>query len=206
MNLELEEFKPKEAELVSGVTQASIGNWRRSGHWYQLQRGHARYNLIMILEMFALGMLTSRGLRIDAAKNYSQKIAGALLQNLIWDPKTYSEQVLKATGELERDLPDAVEASTADEVKRLQAASVAGRAVQTAIPVSGEKPPTWFIIWANGETQFYFDEDVSDETFFGNTVYDAFVQGPVTLLCIGALAQLVLDRLPRPAFRMAKEA
>ena len=73
---------------------------------------------------------------------------------------------------------------------------------------SGMKHPNWLIVWADASLEFFHDDDDEspDVSFFSNIQYgQAYVQGPVMMFCLGALAQMVIDRLPRPAFRLAKD-
>lgn len=214
MKLELETYTPGEAETITAVKQATVRNWRRAGHLPR-QEGHARYNLADMLVMFVMGMLVSRGTTPEAAKEFAGHAARAIFQSTIWSPKAFSDAVReKAKAELGEISDDEVSHFKAqlgdkfrvDMLEEVRSLDIMTKAAEQLAGITGLKHPTWLIVWANGKIQFYYDEDISEETFFGNTVFDEFVQGPVMLFCLGALAQMVIDRLPRPAIRLAEGA
>lgn len=213
MRLFLETYTPSEAEVVTGVKQATVRNWRRAGHLPK-QEGHARYNVADMLVMFMMQMMVSRGLSPEASKEYAGTAARGVFQSLIWSNKSFSddlhraarmqvaplspeEEALVKQGSSEGVDPEFLSSAKAQKILVKWAEKLTGMA--------GVKHPTWLIVWANNEFQFYYDEDISEETFFGNMVYDDYVQGPVMMFCLGALAQMVIDRLPRAALQMAKE-
>ncbi len=212
MKLELETYTPSEAEAITAVKQATVRNWRRAGHLPR-QEGHARYNLADMLVMFVMGMLVSRGTTPEAAKEFAGHAARAIFQSTIWSTKAFSdavrEQAKAELGEISDDEVAHFKAQLGDEfrvdmLEMVRSQEIMIKAAEKLAGITGLKHPTWLIVWANGEIQFYYDEDISEETFFGNTVFDEFVQGPVMLFCLGALAQMVIDRLPRPAIRLAE--
>lgn len=214
MKLELETYTPSEAEAITAVKQATVRNWRRAGHLPR-QEGHARYNLADMLVMFVMEILVSRGTTPDAAKEFAGYAARAIFQSTIWSTKAFSdgvrEQAKAELGELSDDEVAHFKAQLGDEfrvdmLEIVRSQEIMIKAAEKLAGITGLKHPTWLIVWANGEIQFYYDEDISEETFFGNTVFDEFVQGPVMLFCLGALAQMVIDRLPRPAIRLAEGA
>lgn len=217
MKLELETYTPREAEAITGVKQETVRNWRRAGHLPR-QEGHARYNLADMLVMVAMGMLVSRGVTPEAAKEYSSNTARAIFQSAIWSRKAFSDEVhVRAREEIgevdEADIQRLMASSEgasrdkATEIaQEIRVLEIMTKAAEKMAGLTGMKHPLWLIVWANGDTQFYYDEDISEETFFGNTSYNEFVRGPVMLFCLGALAQMVIDRLPRPAICLAKDA
>ncbi|WP_177228389.1 MerR family transcriptional regulator [Roseovarius indicus] len=214
MKLELETYTPSEAEEITSVKQATVRNWRRAGHLPR-REGHARYNLADMLVMFVMGMLVSRGTTPEAAKEFAGHAARAIFQSTIWSTKAFSgpvrEKAKVEIGKVSEDELSHLKAEIGDErriemVEEVHIQKTMIKAAEQLAGITGLKHPTWLIVWANGEIQFYYDEDISEETFFGNTVFDEFVQGPVMLFCLGALAQIVIDRLPRPAFRLAEGA
>uniref|UniRef100_A4WQS0 Uncharacterized protein n=2 Tax=Cereibacter TaxID=1653176 RepID=A4WQS0_CERS5 len=91
-------------------------------------------------------------------------------------------------------------------MERLTALGNIAEVAERTFVLAGLKSSNWLIIWANGELEFYYDGDDFEDRFFGETVYDEYVQGPVILFCLGAMAKMVLDRLPRAAIRLAPEA
>ncbi|MEL6323017.1 MAG: MerR family transcriptional regulator [Pseudomonadota bacterium] len=203
MKLELETYTPSEAEAITLVKQATVRNWRRAGHLPR-QEGHARYNLADMLVMFVMGMLVSRGTTPETAKEFAGHAARAIFQSTIWSTKAFSDAVREqAKAELGEISDDEFRVEMMEMVRSQE---IMIKAAEKLAGITGLKHPTWLIVWANGEIQFYYDEDISEETFFGNTVFDEFVQGPVMLFCLGALAQMVIDRLPRPAIRLAEGA
>lgn len=212
MKLELETYTPREAEAITGVKQATVRNWRRAGYLPR-QEGHARYNLAEMLVMFEMGTLVSRGITPEVATQYSRHAARAIFQSAILSTKAFSEDVRREAKTELGEIPEDEVAHFKDlvgndfkvemlEVARCQEVMV--KAAEKLAGITGLKHPIWMIVWANGEIEFYYDEDISEEKFFGNTVFDEFVQGPVMLFCLGALAQMVIDRLPRPPIRMAE--
>lgn len=214
MQLSLETYTPSEAEEITQVTQATVRNWRRAGHLARHQ-GHARYDIAEILLLSSMKALVSRGVSPEIAKGYSGEIARATFQSLIFSHKAYSQSVKDAaraeTGPVSVErlqrLNDTIGGElTSDMVELAEDQKAMTDAAERSFGLSGIKAPAWLIIWANGELQFYYDEDISEETFFGDMVFDEFVQGPVILFCLGAMAKMVLDRLPRPAIKLVGEA
>ncbi len=212
MKLELETYTPREAETITAVKQATVRNWRRAGHLPR-QEGHARYNLADMLVMFVMGMLVSRGTTPDAAKEFAGYAARGIYQSTIWSTKAFSADVRSKAkeelGEISEEEAAHFKEQFGDEFRgemfeKFRSQDIMIKAAEKMAGITGIKHPTWLIVWANGEIQFYYDEDISEETFFGNTVFDEYVQGPVMLFCLGALAQMVIDRLPRPAIRLAE--
>lgn len=215
MELALETYTPSEAEEITKVAQTTVRNWRRAGHLTR-HEGKARYNIADLLNLAAMQALVSRGVTPGAAKGFSSGIAEAAFQNMIYSNKAFSIRANEAANTKSAAAP-------ADGMNRLTAALSEGfdpkmiaalQAQETLMGwakkqfgLSGKTQPIWFIIWANGEMQFYYDEDISEETFFGNSFYaDDHLQGPVTLFSLGAIAQMIVDRLPRPPLKLVGEA
>ena len=212
MQLALEVYTPGEAELITKVTQATVRNWRRAGHLPR-HAGHARYSAADLLVQFAMQALVARGVSPDAAKGFAGEIARAIFQSMIYSHKSYSAGVNNAAreevGEIAPDrveaLMAAVDGLTLETIELLDRQKHMMDAATQAFGISGLKSPNWLIIWANGELEFYYDGDNFEDRFFGETVYNEFVQGPVILFSLSALAQVVIDRLPRPAIRLKGE-
>lgn len=220
MELELEQYTPSEAEEITLVAQTTVRNWRRAGHLPR-NDGHARYTVRELLVMTAMRSLVAKGVVPEVAKAFAAEVASSAFQAMIYQANAYSPEVHRSGLELIGTMPaDFVQEfkGTLERVGQTEIPSEAEierhwkeaaiRSAVTAIAarafgVAGLKRPTWFIIWANGEVQFYYDEDISEEEFFGNTVWDEYVEGPVTLFCLGAIATMVLKRLPRPAIKRA---
>lgn len=220
MELELEHYTPSEAEEITLVAQATVRNWRRAGHLPR-NEGHARYTVRELLMMTAMRSLVAKGVAPEVAKAFAIEVAGAAFQALLYQASAYSSTVHVAGSSrigtmpsefpvsfrvmLEQDgqteLPSDAEIERHWKESALQSTVTA--AAERAFGTAGLKRPNWFIIWANGEVQFYYEEDISEQEFFGNTVWDEYVEGPVTLFCLGAIATMVLKRLPRPAIKLA---
>lgn len=215
MKLELETYTPGEAETITAVKQATVRNWRRAGHLPR-QEGHARYNLGDILVMFVMGMLVSRGTTPDAAKEFAGHAAQSIFQSTIWSTKAFSKDVCtmakEELGEISKEEVAHFQEQLGDEfqvetLERVRIQKIMINAAERLAGISGMKHPNWLVIWADGSLEFFHDDEDADEIFFGNIEYGkAYVQGPVMLFCLGALAQMVIDRLPRPAFRLAERA
>lgn len=215
MELELETYTPSEAEAITSVKQATVRNWRRAGHLPR-QEGHARYNLADMLVMFVMGMLVSRGTTPEAAKEFAGHAARAIFQSTIWSKNAFSESVReKAKAEFAKVSEDELshlKAEIGDErriemLETVRRQEIMIKAAEQLAGISGMKHPNWLVIWADGTLEFFHDDEDADDIFFGNIQYGAtYVQGPVMLFCLGALAQMVIDRLPRPAFRLAEGA
>ena len=214
MKLELETYTPSEAEEITGVKQSTVRNWRRA-EYLPRRKGHARYNIGDLLVMFVMGQMVARGTTPETAKDFASHAARAVFQSTIWHKQAFAdcvhsaakEEVGKVSGEqlgrfaeIEPE-KEKVRELTQDAYRQKAMAEAA----EKLAGISGLKCPTWFIIWANSEIQFYHDEDISEETFFGNTVFDEFVEGPVTLFCLGAMAGMFIRRLPRPAIKLAED-
>ena len=214
MKLELETYTPSEAEAITAVKQATVRNWRRAGHLPR-QDGHARYNLADMLVMFVMGMLVSRGTTPEAAKEFAGHAARAVFRSTIWSTKAFSdavrEQAKAELGEISDDEAAHFKAHLGDEfrvdmLEMVRSQEIMIKAAEQLAGISGMKHPEWLVIWADGSLEFFHDDEDTDDSFFGNIQYGAaYVQGPVMLFCLGALAQMVIDRLPRPAIRLADE-
>lgn len=213
MKLELETYTPSEAEAITSVKQATVRNWRRAGHLPR-QEGHARYNLADMLVMFVMGMLVSRGTTPDAAKDFAGHAARAIFQSTIWSTKAFSEDVRakaqEELGEISEEEAARFKERLGDEfrveiLETVFSQEIMIKAAEQLAGISGMKHPNWLVIWADGSLEFFHDDEDTDDIFFGNIQYgEAYVQGPVMLFCLGALAQMVIDRLPRPAIRLAE--
>ncbi|RWR14306.1 helix-turn-helix domain-containing protein [Paenirhodobacter populi] len=214
MKLELEHYTPSEAEEITQVAQTTVRNWRRAGHLAR-HDGHARYNIAELLVQTSMRTLVSRGVAPEVAKGYAGEIARAAFQSMIYSAKAYSEGVHKAAREevgkisperIEQVKAAAGEAFSLEMLEWADAQTCMMDAAKRTFGVSGLKAPTWFIIWANGELEFYYDGDSFEERFFSETINDEYVQGPVILFYLDALATMVIDRLPRPAIKLVGES
>lgn len=214
MDIELSLYTPSDAEAVTKVAQTQVRNWRRAGYLSR-QDGPARYTIGDLLNMSAMHELVSRGVAPSVAKPFAAEIAHAAFSNMIYSVRAFSETAQNAAAaEVGEGNPERVAQVRAalgadfshDALMFIQTQEFLMECAERKFGLTGLKKPLWFIIWANGKMQFYHDEDISEETFFGNTSYrDPYVQGPVMLFCLGAIAQMVLDRLPRPPFKLAGE-
>lgn len=194
MNLELETYTPSEAEEITGVTQATVRNWRRAGH-LQRHKGHARYTIADLLVIFATGLMVQRGVKAKAASTFAGEAARAIFQNALYREETYSSEAKEAA------LQSNPEPFFAKDELRQSAAQQFG--------VAGIKSPDWLVIWADDNLEFLYDADTDGETadgqFFGNIQYSQpYVQGPVMMFCLGALAHMIATRLPRPAIKLSE--
>jgi hypothetical protein len=213
MKLELETYTPSEAEVITAVKQTTVRNWRRAGHLPR-QEGHARYSLADMLVMFVMGMMVSRGTTPEAAKEFAGPAARAIFQSAIWSAKAFSEEVhTKAKEELGEICAEEVsrfQAELGDEfsvemLETVRSQEIMIKAAEQLAGIAGMKHPSWLIIWADGALEFLHDDEDPDISFFGNIQHgEAYVQGPVMMFCLGALAQMVIDRLPRPAIRLVE--
>jgi hypothetical protein len=213
VKLELETYTPSEAEIITGVSQATVRNWRRAKHLPR-HEGHARYHIGELLVMFSMGMIVSRGTAVETAKSFAGETARAVFHSLIYSKNAFSDEANEAAlaevGDMPEDRINALASVGVDASPELVADILAlefrVKAAEQAFGISGTKRPDWLVIWADDSIEFFYSGS-ADEDFFGNIAHDGpYVQGPVILLCLGALAQLVLDRLPRPPIRLAKEA
>jgi len=215
MKLEFETYTPSEAETITEVKQATVRNWRRAGHLPR-QEGHARYDLADMLVMFVMGMLVSRGTTPEAAKAFAGHAASAILQSTIWSTKAFSdavrEQAKAEVGEISDDQVAQFKAKLGDDfevgmLEMIESQRIMVAAAEELAGLSGVAHPDWLVIWADGSIEFFHDDEDPDVEFFGNIeLAKPYVQGPVMLFCLSALAQMVIDRLPRPAIRLAEGA
>lgn len=212
MRLELETFTPAEAEVITQVTQATVRNWRRAGYLPR-PKGHARYTAPDLLLMSAMHALVSRGLAPEAASAFAATIAQATFKFLINNSFSYSQAVHSAArnevGELSRE--EIEMATRAGEgapylefLGEMKALEAIWNAAERRFGVSGIQPPQFFIIWANGEEEFADDKNICEKITEGS--YDEWVQGPVTLFTLPAMAQMILDRLPRKPFILGERS
>ncbi len=196
MQLELETYMPNEAEEITGVTQATVRNWRRAGY-LDRPKGHARYTIADLLVMFATRLMVERGVAVKAATPFAREAARAIFQTVIYRKDAYAPALL---GD-----------KAADDLQRLEALFALGDRTAQQFGLAGIKRPDWLIIWADDNIEFLYDSDADGETadaqFFGNIKYsEEYVQGPVMMLCLPALAHMICKRLPRPAIKCSTEA
>ena len=219
MQLELETYMPNEAEEITGVTQATVRNWRRAGY-LERRKGHARYNIGDLLVMFVADTMVKRGVAVKPAVTFAREAAEAIFQSMLHHSKCYARPAYdalfqRALAKIDSD-PDRLamacevmgesEAKTRDLIAKM---GVYEEAAQ-GLGLSGIKRPDWLVIWADDSVEFLYDSDVDGETadgqFFRNIDYrKPYVQGPVIMLCLGALAQMMIARLPRPPLRAMGE-
>lgn len=200
MNLELDTYTPSEAEMITGVVQTTVRNWRRAGH-LERSRGHARYHIGDLLRMYVMKELVARGVKVEVAKGFASEAASAIFSYMLWAKKMYTDEVWASAG-LDDNKPTAMEWLAVLE-------KVAESAEQT-FGVAGLKRPDWLVIWANGNAEFLYDRrdengEGPDESFFSNIQHDhPFAQGPIILFCLGAWAHVMMERLPRPPIRLGE--
>lgn len=215
MKLQLETYTPSEAVTITDVAQPTVRNWRRAGHLPR-QEGHARYDIADLLVMFVMGMLVTRGTTPEAAKEFSRHAARAIFQSTIYSTKAFSNEVQEAAktkvGEIPEDEVARFKERLSDEfcvemLELVRSQEIMIKAAEKLVGISGMKHPSWLVIWADGSLEFFYGNEDPDDSFFGNIQFDqAYVKGPVMLLCLDALAQMVIDKLPRPAIRLAEES
>ena len=66
-------FTPLEAERITGVARATQANWRRFG-FTPRYAGHARYGVFRLSELWAIGLMSERGVGPERAR----KVAGSV--------------------------------------------------------------------------------------------------------------------------------
>jgi hypothetical protein len=212
MKLQLDTYKPSEAEIITGVTQATVRNWRRAGYLPR-QKGHARYDLAELLIMFATGMMVSRGSTPEAAAENASAVARAIYQSAIWNFSAFAEDVHSRAEDEVGEIFDADVAHfrelmgenfRIESLQTVRRQEIIVKAAQELAGISGSEHPQWFVIWADGTPEFFHEGEDPDDLFFGNIEHDKpYVQGPITIFCLGALAKMVIDRLPRPAILLS---
>jgi|GEM_PF-2773482 len=212
MRLELETYTPGEAEEITQVTQATVRNWRRAGYLPR-PTGHARYTAKDLLLMSAMHALVSRGLTPEAASGFARGIADATFMSCINKSHSFSESAFEAARKIVGDIPPErikeVKARAGDSYSEdiLYWADAAKLAMDTAerqFGTTGLKAPDYFIIWANGEEEFAYHENICEKITEG--ALDEYVEGPVTLFTLAAMAGMILDRLPRKPITLAEES
>jgi len=214
MKLELELYTPSEAEEITKVAQTTVRNWRRAGHLPR-QQGHARYTIVDVLLMTAMQSLVSRGVTPEAAKGFAPQVARAIFQSMIYSTKSYSAAVVAAAklevGEIAPERIERVKAAMGggfelEMLEDMDRLSLMVDASEQLAGIAGLKHPSWLIIWADGVLEFLHDDEDPDESFFGNIQYDeAYAQGAVIMFCLGAMARMVIDRLPRHPIKLVGE-
>lgn len=211
MRLVLETYTPSEAEAVTQVTQATVRNWRRAGYLPR-PTGHARYTVRELMLMSAMHALVSRGLTPEAASGFARSIANATFMSCIRNANSFSESAVdgarKTVGEIPPERIEEVKARAGDSYSEdfHYWADSLGLAMDTAerqFGLTGIQSPNYFIIWANGEEEFAYHENICEKITEGSL--DEFVQGPVTLFTLAAMAGMILDRLPRKPITTAEE-
>lgn len=213
MHLKLETYTPAEAELITNVSQATVRNWRRAGH-LESPKGHARYNIAELLLLFSMGMLVARGISPETARAISGPTARAIMQSALHNPSLYSNETRAMAVTAVADIdPDEVsklreiagEEIEFEEVKRaleLQELTTQGKKF---FGFDTDEDGTWLVVWADG-TQEFLQDGKEDFQFFSEIEFQQpYAQGPVVLFCLGALAHMVVDRLPRPAICLVEE-
>ena len=195
MQLRLEKFTPGEAASITAVKQETVHNWRRLGHLPK-PIGHARYNLAQVLVMFVMGTLVSRGTAAEAATKIASEAARATYQSAIWNDRAYSPA---AHAQAKADL--------GADAHRIDVLEHMAKAALRLAGIEDERHPNWLIIWADGSLELLYEGENADEEFFSNVDHSQpFAQGPIVVFCLGAIARMVIDLLPRPAFDLVEGA
>ena len=214
--LELETYMPNEAEEITGVSQATVRNWRRAGY-LERPKGHARYHIGDLLVMFVADAMIKRGVTAKHALAYAREAAQSVFQSALHIPQSYTQSAYDAL--LNRALikvdsdPDLLAKLSQDqEIDIAQARDIVGKArvydeAAHEFGIAGIQSPDWLVIWADDTIEFLYDRDTDGDTadtqFFGNIEYrKPYVQGPLILLCLGAFAHMILGRFPRPAIKL----
>lgn len=220
MKLELETYMPNEAEEITGVTQATVRNWRRAGYLAR-PNGHARYHIGDLLVMFVADTMIKRGVTAKHALTYAREAAQSVFQFALHSPQSYTQSaydVLLQRAQIKTDSdPELLEKLSHDhEIDTIRARDIVAKArvydeAAHEFGITGIQRPDWLVIWADDTIEFLYDRDTDGETpdgqFFGNIDYrKPYVQGPLILLCLGAFAHIMLERLPRPPLKLAPEA
>lgn len=214
MKLRLETYSPKEAEAVTNVTMSTVRNWRRLGHLPRPE-GPTRYTIADLLHMFVLGLFASRSIAIGPVTGVASEAARAVYQSVIWNAESFEDEVhkkaLQEIGEAPAvDIANAKEifgdSSGIDFLNKVRAQEHMAEAAEKLARIAKGPKPDWLVIWADGSLEFFHEGENADQTFFENIQYGAaYAQGPIIVFCLGALAAMVVDRLPRPAFRLNEE-
>ncbi len=209
MQLELEVFTPSEAETITGVSQATVRNWRRAGYLPRHQ-GHARYDFRDVAGLFVMRILVARGINVKTAKEFAGQTVASILQSAAWSGKAFSACAYAAAKDEHGETRNSRAEIASDYEVEPEVVSEALsmdlliRHSEQQFGFSGVRKPGWLVIWADDGIEFLYDD--AEDAFFGNIDFTkAYVQGPIIIFSLDALAQMVMDRLPRPAIRLTGE-
>lgn len=214
MKLALEHYTPAEAVEITGLEQTTVRNWRRAGYLAR-HKGTARYDIVELLKQVAMQVMVARSIFPQDAAAFAPEVARAVFQSLLHSDEAVSPGVHAAAREATSGVPaelteivgDIAQVPvTTEDMAALRARSRIEDAITRHFGITGVKRPEWLVIWATGELEFLYDENLEDSILAGHAYFgDPRLQGAVVMLCLGALARMVLERLPRPPIKLEED-
>jgi DNA-binding transcriptional MerR regulator len=208
MQIAFEKFTPGEAAEITGVSVENQRNLRRTGY-LPSHKGHARFDIRDLAQLLVIGIMSERGIGPKVACTFAATAGQGVFLKAIARSTFYSIAAQRAALDDTKEEADESlalpEASDLDErtVRGMIARMHAADAAQAAAGLAGQEAPEFFCLWANGHPEFFYGEEHPfADCDYGHTAW----QGPVIMLSMGALASLLVDRLPRPAILLQDEA
>ena len=184
-------FKPAEAETITGLTAVMQRDWRERGI-LPAKSGHARYDVFELAEMLALKVLSDRGVGPMTAKLMSGRSARGIAFHILSSVEAYDGR------------PDALLHRSAPSLYPEPTWKEATGAVKAMLFASAGRPkdvPCRFcVLWANGNVDWVSSLDVA----YGESSSDPKYHGPAIVLDLQALADLMIERASRPFVRIGE--
>lgn len=98
-------FTPGEAERITGLTTVMQRDWRRRG-FVGASEGHARFNGFDLAEMWALKLLSDRGIGPQHGREVADWLAGGIMLYALQDRRAYEGDGDELNRVPEIDVPD----------------------------------------------------------------------------------------------------
>lgn len=211
-NLTLTLFTPAEVERITGVTTMTQRDWRRRSIVPKRGEGHARYNLFELAEMFAIKLLSDRGVPLEEASNVALWCGMGIGFRVLQWVDAYEGDHLR-TNEA-RGIPDTRMSDSDLELVRAAAAQGGidlpeglgeryvwgdkgdwlARQVYRQQYRTGVVPGKLFIWWANGTHLFHESFDAARDDMVSS---DPRLAGPSLVLDLESLGSVLSDRAGR---------
>jgi hypothetical protein len=210
--LEFDLLKPNEVADITGVSAYNQRNLRRASYLHR-NEGHARFTPLETASLLVIGQMTERVIGQKVATTFADTAARGIFLNLLWRSEIYSPEAAalaleESRSDFENGLPAAeiaVERELTAEERFGLHGSFARRwlaeTLEAQSGMSGEKAPTHFVYWPNGNSEFFYGDDHPfADVQFNHPAW----QGPAIMFTLGGMAALLASRLPRPIVLLKK--
>lgn len=170
-------FTPAEAEQITGVTGAVQRDWRRHGY-LPSTKGHARFELHDLAELWLLKMFTDRGIGPQRAKVVSASLAHRIAYLTAQEPEAWEGSLASVPGE-----------GWQEKLSLLN-------------PYRPSTPPRRWFVWLADDRTIACDHL---DRALGLSSGDAALHGPLIVFDLDALSSALMQRIGRPVLRIAAD-